>query len=126
MRATISLASGLVLALMVTLTMFAAPVMGNDMPAATFDLSDTDRVAAGKLRFGTSCAAYCHGSDGTGGKAPSLKGRADFDPGYAFQIITKGRRGAAIMPPWGKAYTPEEIWELVAYLQYLAKQDPNK
>jgi mono/diheme cytochrome c family protein len=26
------------------------------------------------------------------------------------------------MPPWGKAFTPEQIWELVAYLQFLSTQ----
>jgi len=28
------------------------------------------------------------------------------------------------MPPWGAAFTEEQIWELVAYLQYLGKQQP--
>jgi mono/diheme cytochrome c family protein len=26
------------------------------------------------------------------------------------------------MPPWGSSFSPEQIWELVAYLQQLSKQ----
>jgi mono/diheme cytochrome c family protein len=26
------------------------------------------------------------------------------------------------MPPWGNTFTPEQIWELVAYLQELSTQ----
>jgi len=26
------------------------------------------------------------------------------------------------MPRWGDTYSPEEIWELVAYLQFLSKK----
>jgi len=91
-----------------------------------FELTDAARIEAGKLRFGTSCAAYCHGSEGSGGRTPAFKGRNDFDPALAFQTITEGRRGADIMPPWGNAYSTEEIWELVAYLQYLAGQPASE
>ena len=57
-----------------------------------------------------------------GGRAPSFRGRSDFVPDDAFKVITEGRRGADIMPPWGNTFSPDEIWELVAYLQDLAKQ----
>jgi mono/diheme cytochrome c family protein len=106
----------------------AAALCGLCMTAAAadapFDLKDPARIAAGKLRFGSTCAAYCHGNEGTGGKAPSFKGRKDFVAADAFKTITEGRRGADIMPPWGNAYTPEEIWELVAYLQHLSTLPP--
>lgn len=95
-------------------------------PAAPFELTDPARIDAGKKRFGSTCAAYCHGSGGEGGKAPSFKGRSDFVPAEAFKVISEGRRGADIMPPWGKAFTPEQIWELVAYLQFLATQPPSR
>ena len=42
----------------------------------------------------------------------------------AYETIYKGRQGADVMPPWGNAFTNEQIWELVAYLQYLGKQQP--
>lgn len=109
------------LACMASARSFAA-----DAGGPPFDLAEPARIEAGKLRFGASCAAYCHGSEGSGGRAPAFKGRDDFDPVFAFQIITKGRRGADIMPPWGNAYSPEEIWELVAYLQFLAAQPASE
>ncbi|WP_157269344.1 c-type cytochrome [Azohydromonas aeria] len=102
-------------------TAVALPATAADAPP--FELTDPQRIAAGKARFGATCAAYCHGSEGAGGRAPSFKGRgSEFVPAAAFQVITEGRRGADIMPPWGKAFTPEQIWELVAYLNWLAAQ----
>jgi mono/diheme cytochrome c family protein len=85
-----------------------------------FDLKDPARIDTGKLRFGSNCAAYCHGNEGSGGKTPAFKGRKDFSAAEAYKVISEGRRGADIMPPWGKAFTPDEIWELVAYLQHLS------
>lgn len=87
-----------------------------------FDLLDPQRITKGEGRFGATCAAYCHGSGGTGGRAPSFRDRSDFSPSFAFQTIHDGRRGADIMPPWGNAFSTEEIWELVAYLQHLSRQ----
>ena len=90
--------------------------------AAPFDLADEARIAAGRRRFNKNCAGYCHGLEGVGGRAPDFKGRTDLPPAYAFDTITHGRRGADIMPPWGNAYSAEQIWELVAYLMHLGRQ----
>ena len=87
-----------------------------------FSLEDTSRIQTGKKRFGSTCAAYCHGAEGEGGKTPKFKGRSDFVPAEAYKVITEGRTGTDVMPPWGKAFTPEQIWELVAYLQWLSTQ----
>ena len=89
-----------------------------------FDLSDSTRVEAGRSRFNGSCAGYCHGGEGIGGRAPSFKGRGDvFDIDYAFRVISKGRKGsAAVMPRWDETFSPEEIWEIVAYLKFLSLQ----
>jgi len=100
----------------------AGALQAADAPQPPFSLSDPARIASGKTRFGATCAAYCHGSGGVGGRAPSFRGRSDFSPSDAFKVITEGRRGADIMPPWGNTFSQEEIWELVAYLQDLAKQ----
>ena len=89
---------------------------------APFSLGDPQRIQAGKKRFGSTCAAYCHGAEGEGGKTPRFKGKSDFVPAEAFKVITEGRKGTDVMPPWGKAFTPEQIWELVAYLQWLSTQ----
>lgn len=89
-----------------------------------FDLTDPARIATGKLRFGSTCAAYCHGREGDGGKTPPFKGRTDLTPGFVFKTITEGRRTTDIMPPWGNTFKPDEIWELVAYIQYLGTLPP--
>ena len=93
-------------------------------PLAPFDLNDEARIAAGKRRFAKTCAGYCHGFEGVGGRAPDFKGRTDLPAELAYETIYKGRQGADVMPPWGSAFTNEQIWELVAYLQYLGKQQP--
>ncbi|MBR1149461.1 cytochrome c [Bradyrhizobium sp. JYMT SZCCT0428] len=89
-----------------------------------FDLSDPQRVDAGKQRFNSSCVGYCHGSEGMGGRAHSFKGRGDdFDVEYAYRIIKNGRKGSgAVMPRWGETFSQEQIWELVAYLKFLSTQ----
>jgi mono/diheme cytochrome c family protein len=92
--------------------------------AAPFDLADAARVAAGGKRFNKTCAGYCHGFEGVGGRAPDFKGRADLVPSELYQTISKGRAGAEVMPPWGDALSAEQIWELVAYLIHLGRQAP--
>lgn len=101
----------------------AAPESAASTPAgAPFDLMDAARIQAGKTRFNTMCAAYCHGFEGSGGKTPAFKGRADLKPEYVYKTISEGRRGADIMPAWGHSFTPEKIWELVAYIMSLTRQ----
>jgi len=86
-----------------------------------FDLNDPARIEAGRARFSGSCTGYCHGNEGRGGRAPDFINRSDFDADYFFRTITNGKRDSGlIMPRWGVAYSPEEIWELVAYLHFLS------
>ncbi len=73
------------------------------------------------MDLNSSCAAYCHGAEGSGGRAPAFKGNSSLTPEMAFKTITEGRRGADVMPPWSNSLTPEQIWELVAYLQVLSR-----
>ncbi|MEI2679950.1 MAG: cytochrome c [Burkholderiaceae bacterium] len=91
---------------------------------APFDLTDPERIAAGKKRFNSNCAAYCHGAEGSGGKTPPFKGNKNFNVKAALEVITNGRRDSDVMPAWGKGFKPEEIWELVAYIQFLSTQPP--
>ncbi len=101
-----------------------AATAGQATPGAQppFDLADPARIETGRKRFNKTCAGYCHGAEGVGGRAPDFKGRTDLPPEMAFETISKGRVGADVMPPWGEAFSPEQIWELVAYLQYLGRQ----
>lgn len=89
---------------------------------APFDLKDPERIEAGHKRFNKTCAGYCHGYEGVGGRAPDFKGRDDLTAEDMYQTIYHGREGADVMPPWGGALSDEIIWELVAYLQYLGTQ----
>lgn len=91
-------------------------------PQAPFALDEPARIEAGRKRFNKTCAGYCHGFEGVGGRAPDFKGRKDLPVQVMFETITKGRVGADVMPPWGGAFSPEQIWELVAYLQHLGAQ----
>lgn len=99
----------------------AAPDQANGA-LPPFDLNDPARIEKGRKRFAKTCAGYCHGHEGIGGRAPDFKGRTDLSPQAAFTTISNGRQGADVMPPWGSAFSEEEIWELVAYLQYLGRQ----
>ncbi|MEM5537806.1 cytochrome c [Neptuniibacter pectenicola] len=78
-------------------------------------------VAIGEKRFNQTCV-YCHGYEGSGGKARKLQGR-DFDADYLFKTITKGKkRGSLVMPPWKRTFTPEQRWELVTYILSLSEE----
>jgi mono/diheme cytochrome c family protein len=106
----------------------SAPVLANAegaaeaLPQPSFELTDPERIAAGKKRFNKTCAGYCHGAEGVGGRAPDFKGRKDLPDAEAFKTIFHGRRGSDIMPPWGQAFSPDQIWELVAYIKFLGTQ----
>lgn len=79
-----------------------------------FDLEAEDRIRAGKETFESTCAQYCHGYE-----PPLFIGRTDLEPEYVYNTIRDGGKGATPMPPWGDVFTPEEIWELVAYVKSL-------
>ncbi len=89
------------------------------------DLNDKARINAGKERFASSCAAYCHGTEGSGGRAPAFRDRDDLDPQYAFKIIHEGKQGpSGVMPAWSSSFSDEEIWDLVAYITSLGSEKP--
>ncbi len=126
--ASVSLLMGLLGALaMPALAQSDAPPPNADAAIAAgppFDLKSEERIAAGKKRFNSNCAAYCHGAEGAGGKTTAFRGNKDFTIANAYKTITEGRRATDSMPPWGNAFTSEQIWELVAYLQHLSTLPP--
>ena len=96
------------------------PAAGDGSQSAIpFDLTDPSRIEAGKARFHSACADFCHGHE------PVLFIGRKIDPTYAHQVIVDGGRGATPMPAWGEVFTDEEIWELVAYLEFLGDQKPK-
>ncbi|MDO9600187.1 MAG: cytochrome c [Azoarcus sp.] len=91
-------------------------ILADSPNAPTFDLGDRARIAAGKARYQSGCADFCHGHQ------PALfVDREGLDPEYVYNTIRDGGRGATPMPPWGEVFSSEEIWELVAYLRSLGQ-----
>jgi mono/diheme cytochrome c family protein len=82
-------------------------------------LDDEAVIQEGAALFTQSCAVYCHGPKGIGGRGPRLRGR-QFDKDYLFNIISNGRD---LMPPFKEVYTREEIWKLVAYVLSLSNAE---
>ena len=86
------------------------------------DLHDPTIIEAGRVQFAETCS-YCHGYEGTGGKAGPLKGRADLTKDYLFDTISNGKRsGSLAMPPWKYSLDNNTIWVLVAYVLELGSQ----
>ena len=97
----------------------AGPEAGKTPP---FDLADPKHVAEGKILYMRTCAGYCHGGRGEGGRAPSFRTRDDLDPAYAYKTIVNGRVASDVMPVFGHTFTPEQVWELVSYLLFMGTQ----
>jgi putative heme-binding domain-containing protein len=73
------------------------------------------QIEAGRRLFAGSCSNnYCHGSGGGGGGGPKLKDR-EFTAERLTRVITDGIPGTA-MPGFKKAYTKEQIAQIVAYV----------
>lgn len=95
-----------------------------DLPAHPPD------AAAGRLVYGTYCAA-CHGDrglgDGPAGRgldpAPPALARRDVlagaTPALVYRVISAGVAGTA-MPAWGGTLTPQQRWDVVAYIDSLS------
>ncbi len=92
-------------------------------------------VAQGKKTFAKFCAP-CHGTGGAGDgyNAVNLDPRArdltDSDEAYMgklanqeiYDVISQGGRGvdmSPLMPSWGKVFSDNEVWSLVAYIRTL-------
>lgn len=79
---------------------------------------DSQAAQAGKILFTQMNCAGCHGYDLTGGMGPDLTDNNWLyggKPGEIFHTISEGTpRG---MPMWKKQLTPEQIWQLVTYIQ---------
>jgi mono/diheme cytochrome c family protein len=81
------------------------------------NLQDPARIALGKSTFESTCAAFCHGME-----PPLFIGRQGLDPADAYTTISKGGGSSTPMPPWGDVFSNQEIWELVAYIDFLGTQ----
>ena len=96
------------------------PLSGQERQSAT-----SEDIAAGARNFKALCVG-CHGSEGTGGRAPDLSlGRFRFastDDGL-FSVITGGRAAGGMQAfNW---LTVGERWQLVAYVRSLSAGRAN-
>lgn len=100
-------------------------------------LFEDKHVAKGRKLFNRYCAP-CHGESGEGNGYnaknldPHARDLTDKSEVYMakledqeiYEVIEKGGRGvelAPIMPSWGKHFSEEEIWSLVAFIRKLHK-----
>ncbi len=107
--------------LIVAVLSLAAAVAAHGWAAQTstdtpsIDLKSAEAIAEGKRLYAMRCSHYCHGKEGRRGIGPALRGR-DLDPAYLYNRIANGFRP---MPAWKSTYTPEQIWDIVAYIESL-------
>jgi mono/diheme cytochrome c family protein len=85
-------------------------------------------LAAARAHWADHCAS-CHALDGSGNtalgrnlypKAPDMRDRItqNLSDGELYDIITNGVRFTG-MPAWGGEHTPQETWQLVAFIRRL-------
>ena len=78
-------------------------------------LKDPKSIADGAILFAPICGTgYCHGTGGSGGGAPRIRGRG-LEANDVFKVISNGVGGSA-MPSFKSVYTEEQIWKLVAFV----------
>jgi cytochrome c oxidase cbb3-type subunit 3 len=104
--------------LVLILTLLASPAAAQVTADTPNPLAGKpDAVEAGHALFGKMNCAGCHAYDLTGGMGPDLTDASwqyGGKPGEIFKTIADGTpRG---MPAWKDKLTPEEIWQLVAYI----------
>ncbi len=72
-------------------------------------------VSRGADIFARNCAiGYCHGSEGSAGRAPRIQGRR-FERSYLLKVTREGVPGTA-MPAWKGRLTEAEIQAVVGYM----------
>ena len=78
------------------------------------------QIELGARLFNPTCGSgYCHGANGTGGSAPTLRDRS-FTAEQLTRIINDGKPGTP-MPAFKTQLKPEEIQQLTAYVMSLSK-----
>jgi mono/diheme cytochrome c family protein len=77
------------------------------------DVQDLKLIAEGDAVFAKSCSIpYCHGKEGTAGRAPALNNRK-WEIAQLHQVILKGVPNSS-MPNWDDKLSEREIWAAVA------------
>src|SRR5262245_55078952 len=91
--------------------------------AASAVLAQTASVERGAQLYRTNCAApYCHGPEGSAGRAPKLIGHTH-SINSMFKVITWGIPGTG-MPEFTTRLKSEEIADIVAYVMTMRGTGP--
>lgn len=98
--------------LALAVTVGAVVAHGQTGDAPPINLNEPAVIEAGEKLYGQTCR-YCHGKEGQGGRGPTLRGRG-FDYRHVWSRITNGYPP---MPAFNQVYTPEQVWEIVAFVQ---------
>ncbi|SFP61126.1 c-type cytochrome [Tranquillimonas alkanivorans] len=88
------------------------------------DLTDEERLSRGKKYFAQFNCIGCHGPHGGGGMGPSLSNTTFLfgqEPENIYLTILQGRPLG--MPVYGGLLPDHVIWDLVAYVRSLAKDE---
>lgn len=109
---------------------FASAEDNQDVPtpdkAAGVDLRDPAVISKGMGMLSSTCGGYCHGTEGRGFKAPSLRNRTDLDVDTLRTVILNGRKRAGkLMPPWNGVLSEPELWTVIAAIVSLRHADPE-
>ena len=86
---------------------------------------DAEAVARGKALFGAMNCVYCHGAGGSGLIGPPLNApgwRYGGTPAQIYNSIHDGRPQG--MPAWGGVLPPDQVWQIVAYVESLGGAQP--
>lgn len=115
---------------MIAFAGFSAADVDPDVPppdkAAGIDLSDPEVVQKGMNMLSSTCGGYCHGTEGRGFKAPSLRNRSDLTVDSLRTIILNGRKRAGkLMPPWNGVISEQELWTVIGAIVSLRHVGPD-
>lgn len=83
--------------------------------AAGVDFHDPAVIEKGMSMLSSTCGGYCHGTEGRGFKAPSLRNRTDLTVEGMRTLILNGRKRAGkIMPGWNGVLSDQEIYTVIS------------
>jgi len=89
------------------------------------NLKDSKLVSEGEALFAKNCSVpYCHGREGTTGRAPALRDRA-WQVKELRETIARGVPNSA-MPNWDDKLSDRQIWAVAAYILSISAEVPAR
>jgi mono/diheme cytochrome c family protein len=122
--------SGLLASILSVASVFAAADGDQDLPppekTAGVNLHDPGVIQKGMSMLSSTCGGYCHGTEGRGFKAPSLRNRTDLSTDALRATILYGRKRAGkLMPAWNGVLSEQDVWTVIAALVSLRHVEPD-